>query len=223
MTKRLHDLRWWAVLAIIAAIGFGVIFVISSEANAQEEPFIDVPITIIRGEPGEVVAVAVVPADPGLQCEVTLAVTNMPDSTHEGVHIGVGPLVYANVENGKPVANPTRSFESGGDIAVTVTLGFEGVFSGGFNVTGGCGLPPVVTTTTIPNTTTTTHVDTPIPPPTTTTTEPAPVGGVPAGGGSMAGVTYTFSGAVSVLLIILGVLAVLLAVGLGIRSWRDSR
>ena len=49
------------------------------------------------------------------------------------------------------------------------------------------------------------------------------MGGVPAGGGSMAGVTYTFSGAVSVLLIILGVLAVLLAVGLGIRSWRDSR
>ena len=197
------DWRWAQLLAVAVIAGLILLWNIvaaATPAQGQEAPttqadhlevgtFIDVPLTVIRGDPGEVVVVAVVPSEVGLLCSVTLTFTNNdPDpSLHPGNDVRVGPLVYADVENGKPVANPTRSFTAAGDIVVAVQLGDDGVMSGGLTVMGGCHLPPdeeppPTPSTTLPPTVTTTTVQ----PGTTTSTEPPPVGGVPAGGGAMA-------------------------------------
>ena len=202
-------------LVMAVALVAAVIFLSVAVANAQEEPeLVNVPITVIKGEPGEIVVIEVIPADPGVVCTTTLSFINMPDSLHPNSNVMVGPLIYHDVENGKPILNATRRFETAGNIVIAVELGADGIFSGGFRVTGPCGLPPDP-----PDETTTTTTEPPAPASTTTSTEPPPVGGVPAGGGSTA--VYTVYGQDLVILLVFG--AVLLGVGVLMAVWVIGR
>ncbi len=195
---------------MVVALVFGTVFVTASVAHAQEEPeLIDVAITVFHGDPGEIVVVGVIQADPGVVCTVTLGFVNEPDSLHPDNNVMVGPLIYHDVESGNPILNPTRRFETSGDIVIAIELGPDGKLSGGLRLTGPCGLPPPP-----PDETTTTTTEPPAPAPTTTTTEPAPINGVDTGGGAMAA---QVSGQDPVILLALG--AVLLTVGFLMAAW----
>ena len=183
MTNRQRIWTGGLLIALIAATTLTVTAVRAQTDN--ETPIIDVPITSrFIGDPGSIHIVTTVPADPGLQCDITLAFFNNDgQSIHPGNDILVGPAVFADVESGSFVSPSSRQFESGGDIVIAVRLGApDGWFSGGFIVTGGCDLPPVEP----PTPTTTTTIPFPDMDTTTTTTEPPPVGGVPTGGGACA-------------------------------------
>ena len=177
-TSTTRALAWLMAVALVAAV---VLLVSSAAARGQETPIIDVPITTrFIGDPGSIHVVTTVPADPGLACDITLSFFNNDgQSIHPGNDILVGPAVFADVESGTFVSPSSRQFESGGDIVIAVRLGApDGWFSGGFIVTGGCGLPPVDPP---PSTTTTMTV-----PGTTSTTEPPPINGIDTGGGACA-------------------------------------
>jgi hypothetical protein len=118
-----------------------------------------------------------------LACETTLRFTNNEQaSLHPGNGIIVGTAFYADIENGNfPAAGVTKQWETNGDILVAIRLGPDGVFSGGFNVTGGCRLPPVVDPPPPVDEVTSTTGTT-----TTTTLSPPPEGPIDTGGGAMA-------------------------------------
>ncbi len=224
------DRTWYLiVVAVFGGILAAVVFGFAATVNAQETPIIDVPITTrFVGDPGSLHVVATVPADPGLDCNVTLAFANNEgESIHPGNDILVGPAVFADVESGTFVSPSSRQFESGGDIIIAVRLGADGWFSAGFVVTGGCDLPEEessTTTTTTPETssTTSTSTTTVTVPPVTTTTTPPPINGIDTGGGACAdGTCDSRNGFLNAVTIIgLSVAVVALTVTAIVAVWR---
>ncbi len=158
---------------------------------------VEIPIdTILRGDPGDIIPIASIPADAGVECVVVLTFTNPGEepSIHPGNDILVGPLTFTNVEGGLFAAVGHWHLTTTGPIDVAVRLGVDGVFSAGFTLEITCN-PPTTTTTTTPSTPSTTTSPGPVttttptvtvPPVTPTTLSPPPVGPVPAGGGGCA-------------------------------------
>ena len=174
--------KWYPLIgAIIGAI----VVLVALAAQAQD---VDLPIdTVYRGDPGDIIPVATVPADPGVHCVAELEGHNNR-SIHPDSDILVGPVTFTNVENGTFQA-AALTFTTTGPINVMVRLGADGVFSAGFTLEVTCN-PPESTTTTQPDTTPTTDASTPptvtTPPATTTTLSEPPVGGISTGGGACA-------------------------------------
>ena len=183
------------VLLAVALVAAVVLYATAVWAAAT----VDVPIsTVLRGNPGEVFPIDTVAANTGDQCTAVLEARNNR-SVHPNSDILVGPIVFADVEDGA-FQKAGLSFTATGPIAVAVRLGGDGVFSAGFLLEVTCSTPEPPTTTTITTTTTTppgssttvtvTPTTTPssvtVPPVTTTTLSPPPSGPVDAGGGACA-------------------------------------
>ena len=187
--KQEHDWRWWAALAFAAAIGFGVVFMLTGAASASET--IDIEIGVIRGDPGELVLVDNLPAGIGDSCTGQVHSRNnssMRDDT-DFVFISDGTVVLtiAGVE-AEGFDGAGIGFTANGPVDVYVRLGARGVFSAGVFLEVTCN-PPTTTTTEPPppaaSTTTSIVLPAPtVPPVTPTTLSPPPVGGIPAGGGA---------------------------------------
>ena len=179
MNARQRVWMWGLLITLIAAT-----VLITTAVRAQD---VELPIdTIYRGDPGEIIHVATIPADPGVECVAVLESRNN-ESMHPNNDILVGPVTFTNVETGT-FAAAGLTFTATGPIDVAVRLGGDGVFSAGFTLEVTCN-PPTTTTTETPSTTSTVpNVTTTAAPPavTTTTLSPPPVGGIDTGGGACA-------------------------------------
>ena len=190
MNARQRVWMWGLLITLIAAT-----VLITTAVRAQD---VELPIdTIYRGDPGEIIHVATIPADPGVECVAVLESRNN-ESMHPNNDILVGPVTFTNVETGT-FAAAGLTFTATGPIDVAVRLGGDGVFSAGFTLEVTCN-PPTTTTappesspsttttpTPVPSTTTTTgSVTTSLPSATPTTLSEPPVGGVDTGGGACA-------------------------------------
>ncbi len=173
--------------ALVAAV---IVFLIVPAVRAQD---VDIPIAVYRGDPGTLIHVATIPAEPGLDCTAELESRNN-ESVHPNSDILVGPVTFTNVESGTFQA-AGLTFVSTGPINVAVRIGDDRVFSAGFTLEVTCN--PTTTTTSSSTTTTppgepTTTTTTPslttstTAPPATTTTEPPPINGIDTGGGACA-------------------------------------
>jgi hypothetical protein len=210
-------------------------FLVAVPALADEAVSVDIPInTVLHGDPGELIEVAVVQTGPGLEC------TGGVDPTNNRSEREDTDVVFVSGDAGGSVNGVESPNFVGGDIffvsegttTIFVRLGIEGVFSAGFIAMLDCHEPeePTTTTTTIvEDTTTTTHVD---PPPTTITTITAPPPGCPqdpttpcgpvdAGGGAMAAILLDDGPNGG--LIMGGGILVALAVLLGGLIWSNTR
>ncbi len=188
---------WNTGLAV--AIVAGLVLIATAVAAQEIVPQgVDLPIeTVYRGDPGTLVHVATIPAEPGLDCTAVLESRNN-ESVHPNSDILVGPVTFTNVESGSFQA-AGLTFISTGPINVAVRIGNDRVFSAGFTLEVTCNPPtttttlsPITTSSTVPSssTTSTSVVDsgpptTSPPAPPTTLSEP-PVGGVDTGGGACA-------------------------------------
>ena len=158
-----NEMRKLLVLVTLAVTGA---LLIPGTAVAQE-PIITIPIDVVARESG-VLAMVPVPAElQGSSCNVQSEAENQ-SSVHLGNNLivasGSDSVTLFNVER-EPGALTTASGDLtlGSAVTVSLSLGTDGVFSGGMIVTiGSC---ETVTTTTTPATTTTTT-------PTTTTGSP---------------------------------------------------
>jgi hypothetical protein len=171
------------VIGLVVLAGVLLIY-----ATAAKAATIEVPITTVhRGDPGDLFHEGTVPAQPGDQCVAVLESHNNR-SVHPDSDILVGPVVFADVEDGVFQAGGI-TFVASGSVEVFVRLGADGVFSAGFLLEVTCNPTTTTTTTTTtslaPTTTTPSSATstTSVPPATTTTLSPPPVGGVDAGGG----------------------------------------
>ena len=195
MTNRQHDIRWWWFIAIGAAIGFAVVFLLTAAASAQTG--VEIPLDqIYRGVSGEIIVIAEIDAADtqlGSMCDAFLDRFNN-DSIHakdghpeHGTNLiitsGTNGTRFNNIES-PSFEEARRNFVLDGDIIVSIQIGEDKVASMGFNLSFECNPPPDQTTTTSTtlappegSTTTTT-------PSTTTTTEPPPVDGPNTGGGA---------------------------------------
>ncbi len=139
----------------------------SAVADESSSPSITVSVdTVVYGDPGSVHELASAAVDASLQgssCTVT-AVASNNESTHPNSNLtvasGVSSAAILDVESSPDkVTDGDGTLVLGTQLTVSVTLGGDGVFSGGVEVTVTCQSPPP--TTTEPPTTTS-------PPPTTT-------------------------------------------------------
>ena len=133
--------------------------------GSDSGPTIDIPVdTVVYGDPGSVHQLAVVPVDPamqGMECAVVATAENN-DSVHPDSQLtiasGASSAQLADVESAPGKVTPgDGTLVLADQIAVSVTLGPDGVFSGGVTVTITCQAPPPTTsppTTTTPPTTT---------------------------------------------------------------------
>ena len=174
-----------AVLVALVVIGLAL-----TAATAVLGSTIDIPInTVHRGDPGDLFHQGTVAAQPGDECTAELEGRNN-ESIHPDSDILVGPIVFADVEDGAFQA-AGLAFTATGPVEVFVRLGADGVFSAGFTLEVTCNPPEQPdTTTTTRATSSSTTMQPPVtsePPPVTPTTlsEP-PVGGVDTGGGACA-------------------------------------
>jgi hypothetical protein len=166
-------MRRFFVLCCIVALCAVVFPTAVSAADEPSGPSITVPIsTVAFGEEGSLHVLASAPVDASLlgsTCTVRAVADNNesvhPDSTLT-VASGSTSVRLDDVESAPDkVTDGSGSLVLGSDLVVTVTLGPDGVFSGGIEVMLTCQSPPPPTTT--PPTTTQ-------PPPSTTTTQPPP-------------------------------------------------
>ncbi len=211
MTERYGPKIWLLVAALVALY----LLVAATEVRADT---LDVPVdTVYRGDPGDLIHVATIPATPGVECTAVLEGRNN-ESVHPDSDILVASIVFADVEDGA-FSSAGLGFTATGPIPVAVRLGGDGVFSAGFLLEVTCNPPTTTTTAPEPSeTTTTTDGPTTSTPPATTTTSPPPEGGVPAGGGSEADRSIS-----SWVLIPLGVATVLFAGMVTFAAWMSDK
>jgi hypothetical protein len=163
------------LLVLVALAVTGALLI---PGNAMAQAIITIPINTVAHESGQL-ASAPVPADlQGLQCSVEATAENQ-SSVHPGndliVSSGSDSVTLSDVERAAGVTTTADGpLTLGTEVVVTLSLGPDGVFSGGLIVTIECG---PTTTTTTPSETTTTTV------PVTTT--------IPGGGGGGGGGTTT--------------------------------
>ena len=167
----------FAMILILFSV-LAIVLVIATDANAES---VEVPIGVLRGDPGQVFPIATVPANAGNQCVAELEARNNR-SIHPDSDVLVGPVTFFDVESTAFQAGGL-SFTATGDIDIAVRLGADGVFSAGFVLEVTCN-PPESTTTSEASSTSSTSTSSPESPTTTTTTlSPPPSGPVEAGGG----------------------------------------
>ncbi len=209
--------------ALIGAILGAIVVLVALAAQAQD---VDLPIdTIYRGDPGDLIHVATIPAKPGLDCTAILESRNN-ESVHPNSDILVGPVTFTNVETATFQA-AGLTFVSTGPINVAVRIGDDRVFSAGFTLEVTCNPPTTTTIPAEPSTTTTTATSGTTPSTslvTTTTLSEPPVGGVDTGGGACAdGSCSSLSPLMTwVLMGAMFVLSVGLAGALTIAVWRSD-
>lgn len=160
-----------AVLTLGATLGF-----FAASATAQEP--LAVPIdTVVRSEPGVETLLATVAVDDelvGSTCEVNVDAHNQ-ESVHPGndlvIRSGDSTATLSDVE-GASGADTVGSAQLtlGESLSVSLVMGSDGVFSGGFDVTFDCGLGDTGSETTEPTTTTAADTTTTTVEGTTTTT-----------------------------------------------------
>lgn len=174
----------WITGLLIAGI-----VLVATAARAQD---VEIEIGLIEGDPFELVFVARLPAGVGDSCTGEADSRNN-DSIRKGtdfVFISGGTVVAVihDVE-AEGFGGAGIGFTANGPVDVYVRLGVNGIFSAGVFLEVTCNPPTTTTTTTSESSTTTTTKATPSTsttvPPATTTTEPAPIGGVPTGGGAL--------------------------------------
>jgi hypothetical protein len=163
-------MRRFLLLCCLAALAFAALPAASAAATATagepSSPSITVPIdTAVFGDPGSVHELATVAVDVSLvanTCTVS-AVANNNQSVHPGsdltVASGDSSVEVLDVE-ASPGAITTGdgTLVLGAQLTVSVTLGTDGVFSGGVEVTLTCQSPPP------PTEPPTTEPATPVPP-----------------------------------------------------------
>ena len=158
---------------LATSIVAGGVCLLAAPAGAVPAPI--VVTQIVRGDPGSVHVVGtdtVDPGDVGKSCNVTVIGGNNA-SVHPNTDIlvdsGTDQSVAPDVErDADGIINTAGTLTLGSTITVSVRLGADGVFSGGFTVTFACPTPPPPppttvgpqTTTTEPQTTTTGAQDT---------------------------------------------------------------
>lgn len=137
---------------LAGCITAGGLFVLAAPAGAQPAPIaVD---QIVRGDPGSVHLVGtdtVDPEDVGLACDVTVTGGNN-QSIHPNTDIlidsGTDQAVAPDVErDADGIIDTAGTLVLGDTITVSVRLGADGVFSGGFTVVFAC--PTATTTTTV--------------------------------------------------------------------------
>ncbi|MEZ5282533.1 MAG: hypothetical protein R2770_18905 [Acidimicrobiales bacterium] len=148
---------------------------------AGAEEGLTVPInTVVRTEPGVETVLASMPIDAslvGAKCDVTIDAHNQ-ESVHPGndlvVRSGESSALLANVE-GQSGADTGTSAQLvlGESLSVSLIMGSDGVFSGGFDLTFDCGPGGTGSETSVPVSTTAAETTSTTGAETTTTTEPA--------------------------------------------------
>jgi hypothetical protein len=172
-----HHLRWRDAvdrlqIPLAVLVGVGAILVVAAGAvGAQDGGIVEIPLgTVARTDPGAEVSldsVAVPTELVGLECSVQSRSENN-SSVHPGndlvVTSGAESVVLSDVEGsaGK-VTTATATVTLGDDIAVTLIMGPDGVFSAGARAA-------IVLECIVPETTTTTTTTTTIPTETTVST-----------------------------------------------------
>jgi hypothetical protein len=140
------------LLVLVALAVTGALLI---PGTAMAQAIITIPINTVAHESGQL-ASAQVPADlQGLLCSVE-AVAENQSSIHPSndliVSSGSDSVTLSDVERAAGVTTTADGeLTLGTEVVVTLSLGPDGVFSGGLTVTVECGLP---TTTTVPVTTT---------------------------------------------------------------------
>ena len=167
-------------LLVLVALAVTGALLIPGTAVAQE-PIITIPIDVVARESG-VLATVPVPAElQGSSCNVQSEAENQ-SSVHPGndliVASGSDSVTLFNVEReAGALTTASGDLTLGSEVIVSLSLGPDGVFSGGIIVTiGSC--ETVTTTTPPPSETTSTTTTTP----TTTTTTPTTTTGSPTVG-----------------------------------------
>jgi hypothetical protein len=168
-------------LLMLVALAVTGALLIPGTAVAQE-PIITIPINRVADESG-VLATAPVPAElQGSRCNVQAEAENQ-SSVHPGndliVASGSDSVTLFDVEReAGALTTASGDLTLGSEVTVSLSLGPDGIFSGGIIVTiGSCETPTTTTpTTTTPTTTTTTTPTTTTTTPTTTTTGSPTVG-----------------------------------------------
>ena len=177
-TRSTHNRSRPVGRAPFVVVALGLTLGLAATAAGAEEG-LTVPIdTVVRTEPGVETLLASMPVDAslvGAQCDVAIDAHNQ-ESVHPGndlvVRSGESSAVLANVE-GQSGADTTASAELvlGESLTVSLVMGSDGVFSGGFDLAFDCGSGSTGSETSVPvsttaaEPTTTTEV--------TSTTEPA--------------------------------------------------
>lgn len=155
-------MRKFLFTLFVVVVWMAVMPAATATADAPSGPSISVPVSdVVFGTPGsshQLASVAVDAALQGATCAV-MATGENNDSVHPGttlvVSSGGGTVTISDVESSPEVVNPaTGTLVLGAQIVVEVTLGSDGVFSGGVDVQLICQSPPPTTTTSPPPTTT---------------------------------------------------------------------
>jgi hypothetical protein len=189
-----HHLRWRDAvdrlqIPLAVLVGVGAILVVAAgAAGAQDGGIVEIPLgTVVRTDPGAEVSldsVAVPTELVGLECSVQSRSENN-SSVHPGndlvVTSGAESVVLSDVE-GSPgkVTTATSTVTLGDDIAVTLIMGPDGVFSAGARaaIVLECIVPEPTITTTTSTTTTTIPTETTVSTTTTILVVVAPVSSV---------------------------------------------
>jgi hypothetical protein len=143
-------MRRFLVLCCLAALAFAALPAASATADEPSSPSITVPVdTAVFGDPGSVYELASVAVDASFlasTCTVT-AVANNNQSVHPGsdltVASGDSSVEVLDVEASPgAVTVGDGTLVLGTQLTVAVTLGTDGVFSGGVEVRLTCQSPP---------------------------------------------------------------------------------
>ena len=172
---KVSRMRKFLVPLFVVAVVMAVVPIATATADASSGPSISVPVTdVVFGVPGSAHQLASVAVDAALQgttCAV-VATSENNESVHPGttlvVSSGSAGVTIPDVESSPSVVKPaTGALVLGPQIVVEVTLGPDGVFSGGVDVQLTCESPSPPTTAPPPTTTS--------PPPSTTPVVVSPV------------------------------------------------
>ncbi len=217
---------------VVVAAALVAAFLVAIPALANDAVSVDIPIGNLFGDEGDLVLVATVPTEPGLNCVGSVDPVNN-ESEHEGTDV-----VYESGQAGGTVfdvevptfdPNQTVVFVSEGPTLIYFRIGVDEVISAGFVAMLDCHddeettTTTVAVTTTVPDTTTTTVTPTTItaPPPGCPQDPTTPCGPVDAGGGAMAAILLDPGPNGG--LILGGGILVALAVLLGGLVWNNRR
>ena len=160
-TRSTHNRSRPVGRASFVVVALGLTLGLAATAAGAEEG-LTVPIdTVVRTEPGVETLLASMPVDAslvGAQCDVAIDAHNQ-ESVHPGndlvVRSGESSAVLANVE-GQSGADTTASAELvlGESLTVSLVMGSDGVFSGGFDLAFDCGSGSTGSETSVPVSTT---------------------------------------------------------------------
>ena len=181
---------------VVALAAVTLSFVGISNVGAQSPGLVEIPIgTVVRSAPGVATLLggAPVPEDlVGTSCGVTTRAENN-ESVHPGndlvVASGTDSVTLFDVEgsSGK-VTTANSPLTLGTDVRITLTMGSDGVFSGGASASVVVDCTPPTTTSTVPTTTSTSLA------PTTTSSSLAPTTTIEGPTTTIEGPTTTIEG-----------------------------